>query len=44
MIGKEEVARLKEEIAFHPGPLLSLYVATNPADPNVTDYWAGSMS
>ena len=44
MIGKEEVRRLQEEIAFHPGPLLSLYVATNPADPNVTDYSAGSKS
>ena len=44
MIGREEVQRLKEEIAFSGGPLLSLYVATNPADPNVTEYSAGSKS
>ena len=44
MIGKEEVRRLQEEVAFYPGPMLSLYVATNPADPNVTEYSAGSKS
>lgn len=44
MIGKKEVQRIEEELAFHPGPMLSLYVATNPADPNVTDYSAGSKS
>ncbi len=44
MISREDVQRLKEGIAFHPGPMLSLYVATNPADPNVTEFAGGSKS
>ena len=44
MISKEEVQQLKEEVAIYGGPLLSLYVATNPADPNVTDYTASPKS
>ncbi len=42
MIGKEALERLRREIALHPGPMLSLYLATNPADRDVLDYAAGS--
>ena len=41
MISKEAVRKLREEVALRSGPVLSLYVATNPADPNVTDFSAG---
>jgi len=40
VIGKEDIEKLHAQIELHPGPVLSLYVATNPADRDVLDYSA----
>jgi len=41
VISREAIERLRNEITLHDGPMLSLYLATNPADRNVLDYTAG---
>lgn len=41
MISKQDIERLQSKVGEHSGPVLSLYLATNPADRDVLDYTAG---
>jgi len=44
VLDKETLRKLREEIAPHPGPVLSLYLNTNPASEDVLQYSAAGKS